>query len=59
VFIAAFALIITGAQGIVRITATEPWAIFLQGAAMMAPVTIAALILVFFVWWRSRPKPVR
>ena len=44
IFVAAFALILTGAQTVVHLTATDPWQILLRGAATMGPVTIAVLI---------------
>jgi hypothetical protein len=50
VFVAAFALILTGAQTTARITANDPWQVLAQSAAVMAPITIAILLLVGAAW---------
>lgn len=54
VFVAAFALIITGAQGVFHITASDPVMIFWQAAAIMGPILIVNVVLVLFAWLISR-----
>jgi hypothetical protein len=56
VFIAAFALIITGTQTITRTTATDPWLISGQSIAMMGPITLFVLVLIGAAWLLVRPR---
>ncbi len=45
-FVAAFALIVTGAQASLRAPAADPTLALAQSAALMAPVTVAVLVVV-------------
>jgi len=56
VFVAAFALIITSAQVVVRTTASAPDQIFFQSLAMTLPVGLVIIVMIAVVWalshWR-------
>jgi hypothetical protein len=56
-FVAAFALINAGAQAAVRTpVAADPGTTFWQIAALMGPITIAALVLTGLAWFLTRAR---